>query len=59
MELHALEVKAERIAAHSTKWTMPCMWALADDFDAVDDALAGDPSVSDRLRPVNWATNST
>ena len=38
-------IEAERIAAHSTKWTMPCLWATAPDFDEVDEALATDPSV--------------
>lgn len=44
-EVPDLAVRAERIAAHSTKWTMPCVWATADDFDAVEEALAGDSSV--------------
>lgn len=44
-EAPAVEVRAERIAAHSTKWTMPCLWVTADDFDVVDAALADDPSV--------------
>lgn len=42
-----LEVEAERIAAHSTEWVMPCVWAGATDFDAVDEALAADPTVAD------------
>ncbi|WP_222917181.1 helix-turn-helix domain-containing protein [Natrinema sp. SYSU A 869] len=40
-----MSIEAERIAAHSTEWTMPCLWVAADDFDAVTDALAADPSV--------------
>jgi len=44
--LPEIEVQAERIAAHSTTWTMPCLWIKHDDFDAVDAALAADPSVS-------------
>ncbi|WP_331233620.1 helix-turn-helix domain-containing protein [Natronorarus salvus] len=40
-----MEVDAERIAAHSTEWTMPCLWITADDFAAVDRTLAEDPSV--------------
>lgn len=40
-----LEVEAERIAAHSTAWTMPCLWAANADFDAVDEALREDPTV--------------
>ncbi|RKD94893.1 helix-turn-helix domain-containing protein [Halopiger aswanensis] len=42
-----MTVEAERIAAHSTQWTMPCLWIAADDFDAVDTALENDPSVDE------------
>jgi len=42
-----LVVEAERIAAHSTEWTMPCLWVAADDFEAVDEALAADPSIDE------------
>lgn len=44
-DLHEIEIKAERIAAHSTEWTMPCLWITHPDFDRVDDALREDPSV--------------
>lgn len=44
-ELPRLTVEAERIAAHSTAWTMPCLWIGSDDFDRVDAALGVDPSV--------------
>lgn len=44
-DLPGMVLEAERIAAHSTTWTMPCVWVAATDFDAVDDALAGDPTV--------------
>ena len=47
-ELPGMVLEAERIAAHSTTWTMPCFWVAAEDFEAVDDALAADPSV-DRI----------
>lgn len=40
-----LQFEAERIAAHSTEWVMPCMWAARADFDAVDEALMTDPTV--------------
>ncbi|MCU4753255.1 helix-turn-helix domain-containing protein [Halobacteria archaeon AArc-curdl1] len=40
-----MKVEAERVAAHSTRWTMPCLWIAAADFDAVDDALVADPTV--------------
>lgn len=44
-EVPSMAIEAERIAAHSTQWTMPCLWVAAPDFDAVDEALATDPSV--------------
>lgn len=40
-----MTVEAERIAAHSTRWTMPCLWITAPDLDRVDEAFAADPSV--------------
>lgn len=45
-EVPGMTVEAERIAAHSTEWTMPCVWVAADDFDAVDEALSIDPTVA-------------
>lgn len=42
-----MEIEAERIAAHSTRWVMPCLWVANAEFDAVDDALADDPTVDD------------
>lgn len=44
-EIPEIQVEAERIAAHSTKWTMPCLWAANAEFDAVDEALTDDPTV--------------
>ena len=44
-EVPELEVEAERIAAHSRAWVMPCLWTANAEFDAVDEALAGDPTV--------------
>lgn len=46
-EVPGVQVEAERIAAHSTKWVMPCLWVADADFDAVDHALENDPSVAD------------
>jgi predicted DNA binding protein len=40
-------VEAERIAAHGTKWTMPCLWVANAEFDAVDEALENDPTVEE------------
>lgn len=42
-----IEVEAERIAAHSTAWTMPCLWVSGADFAAVEPALRDDPTVDD------------
>lgn len=41
----ALEIEAERVAAHDTDWTMPCLWAANADFEALDGTLANDPTV--------------
>lgn len=43
--LPSIDVEAERIAAHSTRWTMPCLWASHGDLDAVEEAMRSDPSV--------------
>ncbi|RQG93095.1 bacterio-opsin activator [Natrarchaeobius halalkaliphilus] len=40
-----MKVEAERIAAHSTKWTMPCLWVASNNFDTADEALSNDPSI--------------
>lgn len=41
-----IELEAERVAAHSTEWVMPCLWISHESFDAVDEALRADPSVA-------------
>lgn len=41
-----MKVEAERIAAHSAKWTMPRRWVAADEFERVDGVLETDPSVN-------------
>lgn len=46
-ELPEIEIEAERIAAHSTRWTMPCLWIASDDFEIVDETLAADSSVEE------------
>lgn len=46
-EIPEMEVEAERIAAHSTEWTMPCVWFSHDDLDAVDETLAADSSIGE------------
>ncbi|MDS0475456.1 helix-turn-helix domain-containing protein [Natrinema sp. 1APR25-10V2] len=42
-----LEVEAERIAAHSTEWTMPCMWATRAEQQRITEVFKEDPSVDD------------
>lgn len=43
--LPAIDVEAERIAAHSMEWTMPCLWVGHSNFDTVDEQLRSDSSV--------------
>lgn len=50
-----MEVEAERIAAHSTRWVMPCLWVAEADFDSVDDALANDPTVANVVETEEFA----
>lgn len=50
-----MEIEAERIAAHSTRWVMPCLWVANAEFDAVDDALADDPTVDDIVETTEFA----
>lgn len=38
-------IEAERIAAHSTHWTMPCLWVSGPDAAGVEDLLDADPTV--------------
>lgn len=40
-----LRIEADRVAAHSTEWAMPCLWATGSDADSVDASIASDPSV--------------
>lgn len=42
-----MDLEADRVAAHSAGWTMPCLWVAAADFGPVDDALATDPTVDE------------
>lgn len=48
-------VEAERIAAHSTEWTMPCLWVSYDDFDSVDEQFRADPSVDEVIEVERFA----
>jgi hypothetical protein len=49
------EIEAERIAAHSRAWVMPCLWAANTEFDAADDVLAADPSVNEIVDAYEFA----
>ena len=40
-----LTVEAERVAAHSTKWTMPCLWVAHEDPEGAEAAIRADPTV--------------
>ena len=44
--LPELEIEAERVAAHATGWTMPCLWATNTAFDRLNGAFEADPSVA-------------
>ncbi|WP_266077046.1 helix-turn-helix domain-containing protein [Haladaptatus caseinilyticus] len=58
------EFDVVRVAAHDSKHVLPYIWATADDFDALNDALENDPSVDElriledlgdeRLYRMNW-----
>ncbi|ELZ21736.1 Bacterio-opsin activator HTH domain-containing protein [Haloterrigena salina JCM 13891] len=49
-----IEVEAERIAAHSTEWIMPCLWIADGEFDAVENALESDPSIDEVVASVRF-----
>lgn len=64
-EVPDIEVKADRLAAHSRHWVMPCLWTAGGDFDAFDAALDSDPTVeeivteaeydNEKFYQVHWA----
>lgn len=64
-EVPDMEVKADRVAAHSRHWVMPCLWTAGGDFEAFDAALAADPTVkkivtktqydNEKFYQVEWA----
>ena len=54
-ELPELQVEAERIAAHSRAWVMPCLWAANAEFDAADEVIEADPSVDDVVEAYEFA----
>ena len=42
-----IKIEIERLATHSREWVMPFLWASADDIEAADEALRGDPSIDE------------
>lgn len=46
-EVPEMEAEADRLAAHSRHWVMPCLWVGGGDIDAFDAALADDPTIED------------
>lgn len=42
-----MEVEADRLAAHSRHWVMPCLWTAGEDLEAFDAALDDDPTVEE------------
>lgn len=49
-----LEIRAERVAAHSTEWVMPSLWVCETDSDALTEAFDADPSVSKVVTSVEF-----
>lgn len=45
-EVPEMQIEAERIAAHSTEWTMPSLWASYAESTSIREALEADPSVN-------------
>lgn len=64
-EVPEMKVEADRLAAHSRHWVMPCLWAAGGDFDAFDAALDDDPTVdtvvtereyeSEKFYQIHWS----
>lgn len=45
-----IELETERIAAHSTKWVMPCLWVSNAELDDVEAAFESDPTVDEIVK---------
>lgn len=54
-EVPDMRVEAERIAAHSTEWTMPCLWTAGRDFTSIDEALSADSSIERIVEAAEFA----
>jgi len=46
-QIPKMQIEVERVAAHSTEWTMPCLWASYAESTAIREALENDPSVEE------------
>jgi len=44
-QIPELQIETERIAAHSTEWTMPCLWMSGAEPTSIQDAFKNDPSI--------------
>lgn len=44
-QIPKMQIEAERVAAHSTEWAIPCLWASSHESTSVREALKDDPSV--------------
>lgn len=42
-----VEIEAERIAAHSSEWVMPCLWLTGLQGDRAEELIESDPSVDE------------
>ncbi len=52
-QISEIQVEAERIAAHSTEWTMPCMWITGS--ESIREALVDDPSVKTVIQETKFS----
>jgi len=55
-EVPEMEVQADRLAAHSRHWVMPCIWVAGGDFEAFDAALSEDSTVQEVVSEVEYET---
>ena len=44
--LPGIEIEAERVAAHSTGWVMPCLWVAHEEFGTVEETFRSDPTIA-------------
>lgn len=53
-EVPDMDVEAERLAAHSRHWVMPCLWAAGGDFDVFNTAIESDPTVEEVITKTEY-----